>query len=979
MKKLTIDFETRSAAPIKQVGAAAYAQDQTTEVICLALKWHGEEPVVWLGPGFRFPELVSSGRFRVVDDADLREMMRSADVIEAHNAQFEYFIWKYVMPRYGIAMFDAAKLRCSAAKAAMYSLPRDLAGACAVARVRQQKDADGHRLMLKLCKPRRPRREEMLRDPDWENRLYWYDNPAEFERLILYCTQDVRAEEALSDALPELPEREQSLWQLDLAINDRGVRIDAPAVRAILDGVARHSADMKREFQRMTGLESPTQRNATLRHLLALGVQMDGLTRSDVESALNSTDNETAKRILQIRQSLSKSSTAKYQAFLNAAGPDDRIRGCFMYHGAGTGRWSGRLIQPQNFPRGAFHDVEPCIRFFKAGDLEDVKLFYGDPMEAASTCIRSMIVPAPGNDFICADYSSIEGRVLAWIAGEESALDVYREGGDPYKVAASAIYHVPYDKVDKGQRQVGKVAELACIAEGSMVLTDQGLVPIEQVKPFHRLWDGIEWVSHDGVVCRGEKEVMEYGGLVATPDHEVWVEGKQGPVPFGIAAACGARLVQTGDGRRPVRLGSDYFAGETVERKVAGVLCADGVCRLWEEGMDQSGGSHPGKIKGVSRVLSAETDSFMAGETVDGGETALRKSGGPRIQELWRKRNHIRVSFRTGSRSLDSAKRAWCLPRKGDRPDRQQQGILSGKHTLRHTYGEQHEPTEHGYPGVESVRVAVLERCCFSQVESRFVEKTDSSGRKSRSSGETEELARDRGTARVYDILNAGPRHRFTVSGVLVHNCGYQGSVGAFNQMALGYGVELPETEVRDIVEKWRNSRPMTVRLWHELDNACKAAISNPGHVYSYRGIKFVIRGRYNRMLAVMLPSGRCLWYVDPRLAQEKMAWGEEKTVIHFDGVNSATRKWGTQKLYGGLLAENVTQAVARDVLVNGMFTAEAAGYPIVLHVHDEAVSEVPEGFGSVEEYENLLCAVPQWAAGLPLKAEGWRGKRYRK
>ena len=672
MKKLTIDFETRSAAPIKQVGAAAYAQDQTTEVICLALKWHGEEPVVWLGPGFRFPELVSSGRFRVVDDADLREMMRSADVIEAHNAQFEYFIWKYVMPRYGIAMFDAAKLRCSAAKAAMYSLPRDLAGACAVARVRQQKDADGHRLMLKLCKPRRPRREEMLRDPDWENRLYWYDNPAEFERLILYCTQDVRAEEALSDALPELPEREQSLWQLDLAINDRGVRIDAPAVRAILDGVARHSADMKREFQRMTGLESPTQRNATLRHLLALGVQMDGLTRSDVESALNSTDNETAKRILQIRQSLSKSSTAKYQAFLNAAGPDDRIRGCFMYHGAGTGRWSGRLIQPQNFPRGAFHDVEPCIRFFEAGDLEGVKLFYGDPMEAASTCIRSMIVPAPGHDFICADYSSIEGRVLAWLAGEESALDVYREGRDPYRVAASVIYHVPYESIQKGdsRRQIGKVAELAL---------------------------------------------------------------------------------------------------------------------------------------------------------------------------------------------------------------------------------------------------------------------------------------------------------------------GYQGSVGAFNQMALGYGVELPETEVREIVEKWRNSRPMTVRLWHELDNACKAAISNPGHVYSYRGIKFAIRGRYNRMLAVMLPSGRCLWYVDPRLAQEKMTWGEEKMVIHFDGVNSATRKWGTQKLYGGLLAENVTQAVARDVLVNGMFTAEAAGYPIVLHVHDEAVSEVPEGFGSVEEYENLLCTVPQWAAGLPLKAEGWRGKRYRK
>lgn len=979
MKKLTIDFETRSAASIKTVGAAAYAQHPTTEVICLALKPQGEEPVVWMGPGFRSPELASSPRIPCVDDDVVREMVSSADIIEAHNAQFEYFIWKYVMPRYGFDMFDTAKLRCSAAKAAMFGLPRDLAGACAAAGVPQQKDDAGHRLMLKLCKPRRARKEEMLRDPNWEKRLYWYDNPAEIERLVLYCMQDVRAEESLSDALPELPEREQKLWQLDLAINDRGVRIDAPAVRAILDGIALHSADMKREFQRMTGLESPTQRDATLRHLVALGVQMDGLTKADVETALASTENETAKRILEIRQSLSKSSTAKYQAFLNAAGPDDRIRGCFMYHGAGTGRWSGRLIQPQNFPRGTFSDVEPCVRFFEEGDLEDVELFYGDVMEAASTCIRSMIVPAPGCDFICADYSSIEGRVLAWIAGEESALDVYREGGDPYKVAASAIYHVPYDKVDKGQRQVGKVAELACIAEGSMVLTDQGLVPIEQVRPFHKLWDGIEWVSHDGVVCRGEKEVMEYGGLVATPDHEVWVEGKQGPVSFGVAAACGARLVQTGNGRRPVRLGSDYFAGEAVERKVAGVLRVDGVCRLREEGMDQSGGSHPGKIQGVSKLLSAETDSFMAGETVDGGETALRKSGGPRIPELWRKRNHVRVSFRTGSRSLDSAKRAWCLPRKGDRPDRQQQGILSGKHTLRHTYGEQHEPTEHGYPGVESVRVAVFEKRCFPQVESRFVEKTDSSGRKLRSSGETEELARNCGTARVYDILNAGPRHRFTVSGVLVHNCGYQGGVGAFNQMALGYGVSLPEPEVRDIVEKWRESRPLTVRLWRELERACKAAIDHPGKVFSYRGVKFALRGRNGRMLALRLPSGRCLWYVNPRITQKEMPWGEQRMVIAFDGVNSLTRKWTTQYLYGGLLAENVTQATARDILVNGMFTAEREGYGIVMHVHDEAVSEVPEGFGSVEEFEGLLCIAPEWAAGLPLKAEGWRGKRYKK
>lgn len=669
MKKLTIDFETRSAAPLKKCGAAAYAQHPTTEVICLAMKWKGWGPVVWFSPDFRFPDCPEWAALPRIGDAEVFCRMEMADIIEAHNAQFEYFIWKYVMvSRYGFPMFDTSKLRCSAAKAAMYGLPRDLAGACMAAGVPQQKDLEGSRLMMKLCKPRRPRKEEMLRDPDWQTRTYWYGTPEEFAREGAYCLQDVRAEEALSDALPELPVPEQKLWQLDLAINDRGVRVDVPAARAVLDCVERHSGEMKREFQRLTGLDSPTQREATLRHLIALGVQMDGLTAKDVEAALKTTENDTAKRILEIRKSLSKSSTAKYQAFLDAAGSDDRIRGCFMYHGAGTGRWSGRLIQPQNFPRGAFSDVEPCIDFFRKHDLESVKLFYGDPMVAASTCIRGMIVPAPGKDFICADYSSIEGRVLAWLAGEETALDVYRSGRDPYKVAAAAIYHIDYADVQKPQRQIGKVAELAL---------------------------------------------------------------------------------------------------------------------------------------------------------------------------------------------------------------------------------------------------------------------------------------------------------------------GYQGAAGAFNAMAAGYGVKVPDNEVAEIVEKWRDSRPLTTRLWRELEKACRAAVEGNGRVFVYRGIKFALRGK--RMLAMHLPSGRNLWYVNPRIEPKVMPWGETKDVIAFDGVNGLTRKWCTQYLYGGLLAENATQATARDLLVNGMFKVEAAGYPVVMHVHDEMISEVPAGFGSVEEFEKLMCALPPWAESLPLKAEGWRGKRYRK
>lgn len=666
--KLTIDFETRSAAPLKKCGAAAYAAHPSTEVICLALKTQGNEPVIWFSPKFREAQQFFAPE-ELVDDEGVWSLMERADILEAHNAQFEYFIWKYTMPKYGFKMFDKRKLRCSAAKAAMFGLPRDLEGACAAIGVPQQKDIEGKKLMLRLCKPRAARKIEMLNDPDWEHKLYWHGTPEEFAREGRYCMQDVRAEESLSDALPDLPEYEQRVWQWDLDVNDRGIRIDIPAVEAITSCIEEHSAKLKKEFSRLTGLQSPTQRDATLKHLLALGVQMDGLTASDVEHALATMENETAKEILSIRQSLSKSSTAKYNAFRNSVCPDDRVRGALMYHGAGTGRWSGRLIQPQNFPRGAFSDTDECIRLFQTGNLEDVQAWFGDPMVAASTCLRGMIIPADGKTFICADYSSIEGRVLAWLAGEKTALDVYWKGRDPYKVNAAAIYGVPYDEVTKQQRQVGKVAELAL---------------------------------------------------------------------------------------------------------------------------------------------------------------------------------------------------------------------------------------------------------------------------------------------------------------------GYQGAVGAFNQMAANYGVKLPEAEVKSIVAAWRDSHPETVRLWRELENACIMAVKKPGSVFVYRSVRFMVKDIHGTpFLAMRLPSGRCLWYCRPRIVVKTTSWGKDKPVVAFDGVDGYTRKWCEQYLYGGLLAENLTQATARDILVHGMLNAEQHGYPIVMHVHDEAITEVK--YGIVSMFENYLCDLPAWASGLPIKAEGWEGKRYKK
>lgn len=168
--------------------------------------------------------------------------------------------------------------------------------------------------------------------------------------------------------------------------------------------------------------------------------------------------------------------------------------------------------------------------------------------------------------------------------------------------------------------------------------------------------------------------------------------------------------------------------------------------------------------------------------------------------------------------------------------------------------------------------------------------------------------------------------------------------------------------------------------MWRDLEKACTLAIESPGKIFECGRTLFAVKNVHGTpFLAMRLPSGRFLWYCRPRIEPKMMQWGEPKDVPAFDGVNSLTRKWGTQYLYGGLLSENLTQATARDLLVNGMLNAERHGYMVVMHVHDEAVAEVPVGFGSVEQYENLLCELPAWAEGLPLKAEGWRGGRYKK
>jgi DNA polymerase bacteriophage-type len=222
--------------------------------------------------------------------------------------------------------------------------------------------------------------------------------------------------------------------------------------------------------------------------------------------------------------------------------------------------------------------------------------------------------------------------------------------------------------------------------------------------------------------------------------------------------------------------------------------------------------------------------------------------------------------------------------------------------------------------------------------------------------------------------------------------CGYGGGAGAVRKFggdapfrikreAEGLrGEKLEEAIDQDIREQivfpWREARPMTVQFWYDLESACMSAVTNPGQVFRARAVAFRVSKKF---LLCRLPSGRILYYYDPRIEPCITSWGETKDSVTYMTVNGMTKKWERTNTYGGKLAENVTQAICRDIMAEAMLRLEKAGYAIVMTVHDEIVSEVEETFGSVESYEKIMCIVPDWATGFPIAAKGFRCKRYRK
>ena len=652
MRVLHLDLETYSSAPLPKCGVYRYCGSPDFEILLLSYAFDDESVVtVDLACGEEIPE----GFLAALTDSQVVKI--------AHNATYERVCFSRYLRRSGLLAagewLDPSQWRCTMVMAWYSTLPGRLADVAVALNVTEKKMEEGKDLIRYFSAPCKPTRTNGGRTRNLPQHA-----PEKWVMYKKYNAQDVETERAVYHALLKhpLPEHEWELYALDQRINDRGVRVDRLLVKQAMAVDLAFSRQAFQRAQELTGLENPGSVSQLKAWLADMDMPMESLSKRIVQEKAAEAEG-IVKELLELRLELSKTSIKKYEAMARTVCRDGRVHGMLQFGGASrTFRWAGRLVQLQNVPQNHLPDLRLARDIVKRSDEEQLELLFGSVPGTLSELIRTAFIPKDGCRFIVADFSAIEARVLAWLAGEEWVLDEFRGNGKIYEATASRMFHVPQETIVKGH-----------------------------------------------------------------PNYEYRQKGKQ----------------------------------------------------------------------------------------------------------------------------------------------------------------------------------AVL-------------------------------------------------------------SCGYGGGVGALKAM----GAKMPEEEMQPLVDSWRAANPHIVQFWYALGNAASEAIEKHNSV---RVGKVKVYWRDNRLL-IRLPSGRDLCYLSPRFVINRFG---SRGIGYL--AASANGKMELQETFPGRWAENCTQAIARDLLAHALQNLEAAGYPIVFHVHDEAVMEAPIGQGSVEEACRIMAIPPDWARDLPLRADGEEMEFYRK
>jgi DNA polymerase len=506
------DFETRSALDLKKVGAYVYAMHPSTDVWCMSYSVDDGPVKLWV-PGDPVPK-------EFFDCASQPNWLAMA-----HNDAFESVIEHYIMSaRYGFPIIPLEKHRCTMAMAYAMALPGSLEEAAAALGLSVQKDMAGRRLMLQMSKPRR---KEFCEENGWK--YTWWDDADRLRRLGEYCIQDTIVEVQLSKRLMTLRPLEQQLWMLDRQINDRGVFVDKDLCNKALQVVEKTQKILNQEMKEITkgAVESCAAVSALVTWLQSKGYAVEAVNKETVTEMLGGWDlMPEVRKALELRQESAKTSTAKVKKMLEMTAEDGRVRGNLQYHGAGTGRWAARGVQLQNLPRPSIDCVTEAIEtILTSGSPELINLLYGPPLSVISDCIRGMIKAPDEHQIMAADFSNIEGRGIAWLAGQHDKLDAFRaydrkQGPDLYLVAAGGIFGIEPGAA-KPYRQIGKVAELSLGYQGgppafAKMAGNYGLKIGDQ---FEVIWDAAQRIHQEkameGWYKRGNKSGMDQNSWLA--------------------------------------------------------------------------------------------------------------------------------------------------------------------------------------------------------------------------------------------------------------------------------------------------------------------------------------------------------------------------------------------------------------------------------------------------------------------------------
>lgn len=959
MRTLAVDIETYSSVDLKKCGAYAYVASPDFEVLLFGYAFD-DAPV----------EVVDLACGEVLPD-EVREALLDPTILKtAYNANFE---------RNGLGawlgcLMPPQQWRCSSVHSLMLGLPGSLELVAKTLKLDIQKDDAGKRLIKFFTMPCKA----TAKNGGRTRNLPEHD-PEKWAQFKAYCGIDVEVERELRGKLSRhpIPDFEQALWCLDQKINDLGVRVDYKLVKQAMLCDSNYNRRLVLEAQELTGLENPNSVSQLKDWLSdALGRTVETLAKDNIPLLMDETDDPVALRMLAIRQELAKTSVKKYDAMARARGRDDRVRGLLQFYGANrTGRWAGRLVQVHNLPKNIMPDLDLARSLLRKGDEELLELLFDAIPDLLSQLIRTALIPSVDCRFIVADFSAIEARVIAWLAGEEWVLDVFRGDGRIYEAAASMMFKVPIDRIAKGfpeyeLRAKGKVAVLACIAEGQLVLTNVGLIPIEDVTTQHKVWDGIQWVTHDGIIDKGIKEVISYDGLTATEDHIVWIEGESEPVRFKYAASSGAHLLRSGNGGRPIWMGENQKPRKEMEKRLERPASIDRMHKLRLGAVDALLQFKARSIKRLSSLLTTKTDSTVARQKIDSGKAEVFKSKRWELRGLRRTWDSIQFLFSIGSWALDYREHRIAVSIVGNGSHRQRWALRARQYPIRPQSSQLRESPPNGITRMESRKLALRSFSGHSETIKRGDSGSNYKWSKTGGKGQEEELAGDRRQAKCYDILNAGELDRFTVSDVLVHNCGYQGSVGALVAMgALDMGLDADELPV--IVESWRAANRRIVRFWYAVERAALTAVAEKRTVSMQFGLKFIYEPG---VLFIQLPSGRRLAYVRPHISRDPKF---DKNGLSYEGYEEG--RWTRSRTYGGKLVENIVQAVARDCLAVSMMRLDQAGFSIPVHVHDEVVLDVPKSDDAMSRIVEIMSEPLSWAPGLPLSADAFETKYYMK